>query len=69
MINNYIRSINKRFKTGIATEHTYRSDLQILLESLSDDVLVTKNHLGVLYRRLSACQKMVKRQIWAGVDG
>lgn len=42
MINNYIKSINRRFKTGIATEHTYRSDLQILLESLSDDVLVTK---------------------------
>jgi len=41
MINNYIKSINKRFKTGIATEHTYRSDLQILLETLSHDVLVT----------------------------
>ncbi|MDM8542932.1 N-6 DNA methylase [Desulfococcaceae bacterium HSG9] len=41
MIDNYIQSINKRFKTGISTEHTYRSDLQILLESLSDDVLVT----------------------------
>ncbi|MDM8553527.1 N-6 DNA methylase [Desulfococcaceae bacterium HSG7] len=41
MIDNYIQSINKRFKTGISTEHSYRSDLQILLEALSDDVLVT----------------------------
>ena len=58
MINNYIKSINRRFKTGIATEHTYRSDLQILLESLSDDVLVTKlkNHRSV-DRNRSDCEK------------
>ncbi len=41
MIDNYIQSINKRFKTGISTEHSYRIDLQNLLEALSDDVLVT----------------------------
>ncbi len=26
MIDNYIQSINKRFKIGISTEHSYRSD-------------------------------------------
>ncbi|OQY27926.1 MAG: DNA methyltransferase [Candidatus Cloacimonetes bacterium 4572_55] len=41
MVNNYIKKLNIKFKTGISTEHSYRGDLQILLESLSDDVLVT----------------------------
>ena len=30
----YIDSINKRYKLGNATEHTFRGDLQQLLESL-----------------------------------
>lgn len=41
IIQNYIDKINKRFKTGISTEHTYRGDLQILLENLVSDVIIT----------------------------
>jgi predicted helicase len=40
-INQYIEKLNTRFKTGISTEHTYRGDLQTLLESIAVDVLVT----------------------------
>ncbi|MFA4853653.1 MAG: type ISP restriction/modification enzyme, partial [Bacteroidales bacterium] len=32
---------NTRFKTGISTEHSYRGDLQNLLESIATDVLIT----------------------------
>lgn len=41
LITNYIDNLNKRYKTGISREHTYRGDLQQLLECLLDDVLVT----------------------------
>lgn len=37
----YLDIINKRFKTGISREHTYRGDLQTLLMTLLPDVLVT----------------------------
>ena len=40
-IQEYIDSINKRYKLGNATEHTFRGDLQQLLESLVTDVSVT----------------------------
>ncbi len=41
-IDDYIKKLNTRFKTGISTEHSYRGDLQNLLESLADkNVLVT----------------------------
>ena len=40
-ISEYIQELNKRYKTGISTEHSYRSDLQNLLESIVSDVLVT----------------------------
>ena len=40
-IQEYIGNISKRYKTGISTEHSYRSDLQNLLESIVPDVLVT----------------------------
>ncbi|MEZ4527633.1 MAG: hypothetical protein R2941_17070 [Desulfobacterales bacterium] len=40
-IEDYIKNLNARFKTGISTEHSYRGDLQNLLESLAGDVLVT----------------------------
>ena len=33
-IDQYLDSINKRYKLGNATEHTFRGDLQQLLESL-----------------------------------
>lgn len=37
----YLEIINKRFKTGISREHTYRGDLQTLLMTLLPDILVT----------------------------
>ncbi len=41
MINNYLSNLNARFKTGIATEHTYRGDLQTLLEVLAPGTMAT----------------------------
>ncbi len=41
MIHNYIENLNKRFKLGNATEHTYRGDLQNLLESLVHGIRAT----------------------------
>jgi len=38
---NYLQKINKRYQTGISREHSYRGDLQNLLESLLPDILVT----------------------------
>ena len=40
-LNNYIESLNQRYKRGDATEHTFRGDLQQLLESLLPDVKAT----------------------------
>ena len=40
-LNQYIKRINKRYKTGISTEHSYRGDLQTLIESIVPDVLAT----------------------------
>jgi len=37
----YLEKINTRFKSGISTEHSYRGDLQSLLESIAPDVEVT----------------------------
>ncbi|MBN2412060.1 DNA methyltransferase [candidate division KSB1 bacterium] len=37
----YVAGINKRYKTGISTEHSYRGDLQQLLEKLIPRVLAT----------------------------
>jgi len=37
----YIEALNQRYQTGISREHSYRGDLQALLESMLDDVLVT----------------------------
>lgn len=37
----YIDSINKRYKLGNATEHTFRGDLQQLLESLVPEIRAT----------------------------
>ena len=36
-LDQYIDNINKRYKLGNATEHTFRGDLQQLLESLVPD--------------------------------
>ena len=37
----YITTISERFKRGTATEHTYRGDLQKLIEALVKDVVAT----------------------------
>jgi hypothetical protein len=37
----YLDKVNTRFRTGISTEHTYRGDLQNLIETLAPDVIVT----------------------------
>ncbi len=40
-ISEYLERINKKFITGISREHSYSGDLQTLLESFADGVLVT----------------------------
>ena len=40
-VQEYIDKINKRYIAGISKEHSYRGDLQTLLETLAPDVLVT----------------------------
>lgn len=40
-IKEYINRLNTRFKTGISREHSYRGDLQTLLENIVPEVLVT----------------------------
>ncbi len=40
-IENYIDNINQRYKLGNATEHTYRGDLQQLLETLVPEIRAT----------------------------
>lgn len=40
-INQYIDSINQRYKLGNATEHTFRGDLQLLIESLVPTIRAT----------------------------
>ena len=37
----YLENLNRRYRTGISTEHTYRGDLQSLLESMAHDIQVT----------------------------
>ena len=40
-IENYIDNINKRYKSGNATEGTFRGDLQQLIESLVPEISAT----------------------------
>jgi type I restriction-modification system DNA methylase subunit len=40
-IQDYLSKINTRYKLGIATEHTYRGDLQTLIEALVPGINVT----------------------------
>ncbi len=40
-LSEYIENINKRYRLGNATEHTFRGDLQQLIESLVPDVRAT----------------------------
>jgi len=41
MISKYIDNINQRYKLGNATEHTFRGDLQQLIENLVPDIRAT----------------------------
>lgn len=41
IIQDYLNKINKRFKSGISTEHTYRSDLEILIRELVKGIEIT----------------------------
>ena len=41
LVDTYIAELNKRFKTGISREHSYRADLQNLIQELAPEVLVT----------------------------
>lgn len=40
-LDKYVESIDKRYKAGNATEHTFRGDLQQLIETLVPDVRAT----------------------------
>jgi len=40
-LDQYIQNINKEFKRGIATEHTYRGDLKQLIESIVPEISAT----------------------------
>jgi predicted helicase len=40
-LDQYITSINQRFQLGNATEHTFRGDLQVLIESLVPEIRAT----------------------------
>jgi len=40
-LDQYIDNINKRYKLGNATEHTFRGDLQQLIESLVPSIRAT----------------------------
>lgn len=37
----YIEKLNTRYKTGLSTEHTFRGDLQALLEAICENIVVT----------------------------
>ena len=40
-IHEYITNLNKRYQLGNATEHTFRGDLQQLIETIVKDVSAT----------------------------
>ncbi|MDZ7660738.1 hypothetical protein [Fodinibius sp.] len=40
-ISDYVSNVDERYQTGISREHSYRADLQNLLDELLEDVLVT----------------------------
>ena len=41
LIKEYIEKLNRLYKTGNAREHSYRGDLQVLINTIVTDVLVT----------------------------
>jgi len=45
----YVANLDKRFQTGIAREHSYRGDLQNLLQALAPDTLTTNEPARIAY--------------------
>ena len=49
-IEQYLADLNNRYKQGNATEHTFRGDLQQLIETLVPDIIATnepkRQHCG-----------------------
>ncbi|HAW59308.1 MAG TPA: DNA methyltransferase [Bacteroidales bacterium] len=41
LIYDYVEKLSQRYSTGVATEHSYRGDLQNLLETIVTDITVT----------------------------
>ncbi len=46
-IQEYIESLNKRFKAGISREHSYRSDLEVLIREIVKGVEITNEPANV----------------------
>lgn len=46
-IQEYLTSINKRYQSGIAREHTYRTDLESLIRELVPEVEITNEPANV----------------------
>ncbi len=46
-LNQYIETVNKRFRSGMSTEHTFRSDLEILIRELVAGVEITNEPSNV----------------------
>lgn len=40
-LSKYVKALDTRYQSGIAREHSYRGDLQNLLQAIAEDVLVT----------------------------
>ncbi len=51
-VSEYIERLNTRYKTGISRKHSYRGDLQNLVESIAPNVLVTNEPARI------ACSKV-----------
>ena len=46
-VESYIEKVNKRYKSGISREHSYRGDLEILIRELVKDVDITNEPANV----------------------
>jgi len=46
-IQNYIETINKRYKSGMAREHSYRGDLEDLIRTVVEGVEITNEPANV----------------------
>lgn len=46
-LNQYIETIHKRFQSGIASEHTYRADLESLIRELVPGIEITNEPANV----------------------